>query len=177
MKVLDAIVLSSPSQRAMRAVEVAAPVLFMAMIPVSGGVFHLGFTVVGLLLTLVVALVPQTHAPLGLVLYLAGLWMVSSSGRLDLWTPVAAALLFALHLACMLSSYGPPGLRLDAGLLAVWRRRAVLCLEAAVLVWVVAAVLSLFPLSPSTVGVGLGLLVVIGWVALLTVRLARPDAD
>ena len=89
--------------------------LFLAAVPASGGVFHPVFTVVGVLLAILVTLLPETNAALGLVLYLGGLWMVSTSGRLDLWTLAAALLLFALHLACTLSSYGPPGLRLDAG--------------------------------------------------------------
>ena len=45
----------------------------------------------------------------------------------------------AVHLACTLSSYGPPGLRLDRALLAAaGRGRTVLCLGAAVLVWLAA---------------------------------------
>jgi hypothetical protein len=163
--------LSSPGQQVLRGVEVAAPVLFLAAVPASGGVFHLFFTVVGVLLALLVTLLPETNAGLGLVLYLSGLWMVSTSGRLDLWTLVAALLLLALHLACTLSSYGPPGLRLDPVLLRLWRGRTVLCVGATVLVWASAAVVDFLDLPASGMGVGLGLVVVLGWVALLTVRL------
>jgi hypothetical protein len=171
VNVLDAIALSSPGQQVLRGVEAAAPVLFLAAVPASGGVFHPFLTVVGVLLALLVTLLPETNAALGLVLYLGGLWMVSTSGRLDLWTLVAALLLLALHLACTLSSYGPPGLRLDPVLLRLWRGRTVLCVGAAVLVWASAAVVDFLDLPASGVGVGLGLLVVLGWVALLTVRL------
>ena len=175
MNVLDAVALSSPGQRLLRLVEIAAPVLFLAAVPASGGVFHPVFTVVGVLLAVLVALLPETNAGLGLVVYLGGLWTLSTSGRLDLWTLGAAVLLFALHLACTLSAYGPPGLGLDPVLVGLWRRRTVLCLGAAVLVWASAQVVDFLDLPASAVGVGLGLLVVLSWVALLSVRLARPD--
>ena len=176
MNVLDGIARSSPSQRVLRGVEVAAPVLFLAAIPASGGAFHPGLSIISVLLAVLMALLPDSHTALGLVLYLGGLWAMSTRG-LDLWTLVAVVLLLALHLACTLSSYGPPGLRLDAVLLAVWRRRTMLCVEAAVLVWAVAVVLDLLDLPASRVAVGAGLLVVLAWVALLTVRLAGPAAD
>ena len=175
MNVLDAVAISSPGQRVLRGVAFGAPVLFLAAVPVSGGDFHPFFTVVGVLLAALVALLPQTNAALGMLVYLSALWAVSTSGRLDLWTLVAALLLLALHLACTLSSYGPPGMRLDPGLLRLWRGRTVLCVGAAVLVWASAKVVDFLDLPASPLGVGLGLVVVLGWVALLTVRLRGPE--
>jgi hypothetical protein len=173
VNVLDVLALSSPQQRVLRGVELAAPLLFLAAVPASGGVFHPVFTAVGGLLAVLVALLPETNAALGLVVYLGALWMLSTPSRLDLWTLAAAVLLCALHLACTLSSYGPPGLRLDPVLVAVWRRRSVLCVGAGVLVWASARVVGFLDLPASGVAVGLGLLVVLSWVALLTVRLAQ----
>lgn len=175
MNVLDGIARSSPGQRALRGVELAAPVLFLVTIPASGGVFHPVFTVVGVLLAVLVALMPDTNAGLGLLVYLGVLWMLSTPDRLDLWSLAAALLLLALHLACALSSYGPPGMRLDPVLLRLWRGRSLLCLGAAVLVWVSARAVDVLDLPASGVGVGLGLVVVIAWVGLLTVRLRGPE--
>jgi len=176
VSVLDALVLSSPGQRALRGVALLAPLLFLAAVPVSGGVFHPVFTTGGVLLAVLVALAPEGNAPLGLVVYLGALWLLSTSGRLDLWALAAAVLLAALHLACTLLSYAPPGLRLDPVLVALWRGRAVLCLAAALLVWAAGRAVVFLDLPPSGLVVGLGLLVVLGWVSLLTVGLVRPDA-
>lgn len=173
MKVLDALALSSSQQRVLRGVELAAPLLFLAAVPASGGVFHPVFTAVGVLLAVLVALRPETNAALGLVVYLGALWMLSTQGRLDLWALAAAVLLWALHLACTLSSYGPPGLRLDPVLLAVWRRRSVLCVGAAVLVWASARVVGFLDLPPSGLAVALALVVILGWVGFLSLRLAQ----
>jgi hypothetical protein len=133
-------------------------------------------TVAGVLLALVVALLPDSHAPLGLVVYLGGLWMLADPG-LDLWTLPAAAALLALHVACTLASYGPPGLALDRTLLARWRARATVCLSGAVLVWLAARTLAFLDLPPDALVVGAALLVLLGWVGFLTVRLGRVRAD
>ena len=170
--VLDRVALSSPQQKLFRAVALAAPCAFLALVPVAGGVFHPVFTAAGVLLAVVVALVPDSHAPLGLVVYLGGLWMLADPG-LDLWTLPAAAALLAGHLACTLASYGPPGLVLDRALLARWRVRATACLGAAVLVWLAAGAVAYLDLPPDALAVGAALLVLLGWVGFLTVRLGQ----
>ena len=118
------------------------PLVFLALIPVGGGVFHPVFTAVAVGLAVLVALLPEGNAALGLVLYLGGLWMLSDPGpsTAGRWPRRSTC---RRHLACTLLSYGPPGPRPDAALLALWSRRPVLCLGAAVLVWLVARTVGL----------------------------------
>jgi len=174
VRVLDAVATSSVQQKALRAVALAAPLAFLVLVPLAGGVHHPVFTAVGVGLAVVVALFPESHAPLGVVLYLALLWTVSLPGAMDGWTLVAAADLLVLHLACTLLSYGPPGLTLDPVLLALWRGRAVLCLAGAVLVWLGAVSVRLLDLPRSATGLGLALLLLLGWVTVLSLRLRAP---
>jgi hypothetical protein len=173
---LDRIALATPEERALRAVVLVTPLVFLALIPVGGGVFHPVFSAVAAGLAVLVALLPEGNAALGLVLYLAVLWMLSAPEPLGGWTLLATADLYLLHLACTLLSYGPPGHRPDATLLGLWSRRSVLCLGAAVLVWLVARTVSFLDLPASSIALGLALVVLLGWVALLTVRLARDGA-
>jgi len=177
MRILDAVATSSAQQKALRAVALAAPLAFLVLVPLAGGVYHPVFTAVGVGLALVVALFPESHAPLGAVLYLALLWTVSLPDAINGWTLVAAADLLVMHLACTLLSYGPPGLILDRVLLALWRGRAVLCLAGAVLVWLVAVAVRLLDLPRSATGVGLALLLLLGWVTVLSLRLWTPRDD
>jgi hypothetical protein len=176
VNVLDRVALSTPEERALRAVVLVAPLVFLALVPVGGGVFHPVFSAVAVGLAVLVALLPEGNAALGLVLYLGVLWMLSAPEPLGVWTLVATVDLYVLHLACTLLSYGPPGHRPDATLLSLWSRRSVLCLGAAVLVWLVARTVDFLGLPPSGAVVGLALVVLLGWVALLTVRLARDGA-
>jgi hypothetical protein len=176
MNVLDRVALSAPEERGLRAVVLLTPLGFLALIPLGGGVFHPVFSAVAAGLAVLVALLPEGNAALGLVLYLGVLWMLSAPEPLGGWTLVAAADLYLLHLACTLLSYGPPGHRLDATLLGLWSRRSVLCLGATTLVWLVGRTVSFLDLPASSTAVGLALVALLGWVALLTVRLARDPA-
>ena len=176
MNVLDRVALSTPEERALRAVVLVTAFVFLALIPAGGGVFHPVFSAVAVGLAVLVALLPEGNAALGLVLYLGVLWMLSAPEPLGGSTLVATADLYLLHLACTLLSYGPPGHRLDATLLGLWSRRSVLCLGAAVLVWLVARTVSFLDLPASSIALGLALVVLLGWVALLTVRLVRDGA-
>ena len=173
MNALDRVALSTPEERALRAVALAAPLVFVALVPLAGGVFHPVFTAVAVALAVLVALLPEGNAALGLVLYLGVLWMLSVPGHLDGWTLAAAVNLYLLHLACTLLSLGPPGHRPDRTLLTLWWRRSVLCVGAAVLVWAAARVVAFLDLPPSGAAVGLALVLLLAWVTLLTVRLAR----
>jgi hypothetical protein len=134
------------------------------------------FSAVAVGLAVLVALLPEGNAALGLVLYLGVLWMLSAPEPLGGSTLVATGDLYLLHLSCTLLSYGPPGHRPDATLLGLWSRRSVLCLGAAVLVWLAARTVSFLDLPASSIALGLALVVLLGWVALLTVRLARDGA-
>ncbi len=176
-RLLDQLFLASPQQRALRAVGLLAAWVFLGLVPAAGGAFHPLVTLVAVLLSLLVALMPESNAPLALLVYLGALWGLSVQGGLDLWTLAAAVDLCVLHLSCTLASYGPSGLSLDADLLALWRGRFVLCVGAAVLVWTVARALTFLDLPGSGLALGLALVAFLGWVAFLTVRLAQSRAD
>jgi hypothetical protein len=169
---LDRVALSTPEERAMRAVVLGSALVFLALVPLGGGVFHPVFCAVAVALAVLVALLPESNAALGLVLYLGVLWLLSMPGHLDGWTLAAAVDLYVLHLACTLLSLGPPGHRPDGALLGLWWRRSVLCLGAAVLVWAAARVVAFLHLPPSGAAVGLALVLLLGWLAVLTGRLA-----
>jgi hypothetical protein len=175
--VLDRISLASTQQRVCRLVVLATTVLFLVLVPASGGVFHPVLTTATLLLALLVALLPESNAALGLVLALGLLWLLSTVAALDLWTLAAAVDLWALHLACTLASYGPPGLRLDRSLLTLWWRRFWVGIGAALMVWLAGALLELLDLPASGLALALALLAFLGWVTLLTTRLAAARDD
>ncbi len=170
--VLDRISLASTQQRVCRLVVLATTVLFLVLVPASGGVFHPVLTTLTLLLALFVAVLPESNGALALVLALGGLWWLSTDAALDVWTLVAAVDLWALHLACTLASYGPPGLRLDGPLLRLWWRRFWVGVGAALLVWLVGRLLEFLDLPASGLALALALLALLGWVTFLTVRLA-----
>lgn len=171
---LDRVSLSSREQLALRAAVPVCTLLFVLVVRVSTGQLHpvLGGTAV--LLSLVVASSPESGAALALVLFLGAVWLLTGSGGLDAWTPVAALLLAVIHLACTLAAYGPPGLTLDAGLLRRWGRRLVGCVAAALAVWGAALAASALGRSASAVALALGLLVVLCWAAVVRRSVAGP---
>ncbi len=173
MRLLDRVALSSRQQRVARSVALLAPLVFLALVTLSGGTFHPLLTLVGIVLAITVALVPESNAALGLLIYLGVLWGISSSAALDGWTLLATADLLAFHLACTLASYGPPGLVLPADLLALWRRRALVCLAAAGGVWLVARLLDFLALSASGLVLGAALVVFLVWIGSLTAALTE----
>jgi hypothetical protein len=87
---------------------------------------------------------------------------------------LVGALLFAVHVASALTSYGPPELVLDPALLRTWVGRVAVAVAAAAGVWAAAWLLSLSdrPGGEWVRVLGLGLL--LGWTAFLTTRLLRP---
>jgi hypothetical protein len=169
---LDRVSLASTQQRVCRLAVLVTTVLFVVLVPVSGGDYHPVFSTFALLLALLVALIPESNAALGLVLYLGVLWVFATRESLGPWTLVAAVDLWVLHLACTLTSYGPSGLRLDRPLLALWWRRFWWGVGAALLAWLTAAVLDSLDLPASGLALATALLAFLGWVSFLTVRLA-----
>jgi hypothetical protein len=168
---LDRIVLSSRQQRWLRAVVLGSGLAFLGLVPAAGGGFHPVLSGVALVLLLATALMPESNAPLGVVLYLACLWVVTVPRTLGIEVLLGAVTLTALHVACALASYGPPGLTLDRAFLGLWWRRFGYCLGGAVLVWVVSRAVSLLNLPASGLALGAALVLVLGWVTVLTVRL------
>jgi hypothetical protein len=172
---LDRLSLSSPQQRACRLGALLAGCLFLVLLPVSGGAFHPVLTAVAVLLAVLVALVPESNAPLGLLVYLGVLWMLAATGRLDVWSLAAAVDLSVLHVACTLASYGPPGLTLERRLLALWWRRFGRCAAAAGLVWAAARTLDFLDLPASGFALAVALVTLLAWVAWLSVRLTQGE--
>jgi hypothetical protein len=175
---LDRISLSSRQQQAFRAAALVSGALFLCLVPVAGGGFHPLLSAIGGVVLLVTVQVPESNAPLGLLLYLGGLWVVTVPRSSGVEVLLAAVLLGALHLACLLASYGPPGLVLDRSFVRLWRRRFGLCVGAAVLVWLLTGALDFLDLPASPPALGVALALVLAWVAVLTARLTpRPTGD
>jgi hypothetical protein len=169
---LDRIALSSRQQQWLRLAVLGFGLAFLGLVPAAGGGFHPILSGVALVLLLISVLIPESNAPLGLVLYLGGLWVLTVPRTLGVEVLLAAVVLTALHLACALASYGPPGLTLDGPFLALWWRRFGYCLGGAGLVWLLSRAVVLFDLPASGLAFGAALVLVLGWVAVLTVRLA-----
>jgi hypothetical protein len=170
---LDQLSLSSPQQRLLRAVVLAAGAGFLLLVPLAGGGGHPVLVVAGVLLALLAALLPGSNAPLALVLFLGAFWLVATPERLGLWTLVAAWDLLVVHVACTLVGHGPPGVTLEHRLLRAWLRRGALCAAAALAVWLLARGVGSLD-RPASAGAGaLALVVVVGWCVLAGIRLAR----
>lgn len=173
---LDRLALSSGQQRAFRAAVLVGALGFLAVVWVHGD-HHPWLTVAGALVAAQAAGMPETNAPLALLAYLGLLWLVATPDRLDGWTLLAAALLFAVHLACTLVSHGPAGLRLDPAMLRSWAVRAGVCLAAGLLVWLAGRVVAGMHRPPSGVVLAAALSVVLAWCGLVAVRLAWSHRD
>ena len=173
---LDRLALSSGPQRTLRAAVLLGALGFLAIVWVHGE-RHPWLTVLGALVAAQAAGMPETNAPLVLLTYLGLLWLVATPDRLDGWTLAAAALLFAVHLACTLVSHGPAGLRLDPLLLRSWAVRAAACLGAGVLVWLAGRVVASMHRPSSGVLLGVALVVVLAWCGLVALRLVSSHRD
>lgn len=133
--------------------------------------------VVGLLalMTLLSGLLPDSHAPLSVVLLTGGYWGIAVEQHLSPWVLVVAIALLVFHVACVLASYGPPSVVLDAVLLHRWLARAGLGAMAAVLVWLTARVADGLDPAPNGWLFAAALLVLLGWTAVLARRLVRTE--
>ena len=171
---LDRVSLTSGQQRVFRLTALLCAIVFLALVPLAGGVFHPLLTGAALLLALAAALMPESSAALLLTVMLGGLWALSVDRSLSVWVLVAAVDLFTLHMACTLASYGPSGLVLDRGLLRLWGRRYAFCVAAGAAVWLAGRVIDFLDLPGSGVMLGAALALVLVWVTVLTLRLVRP---
>ena len=84
--------------------------VFLWLVVLAGGSLHVVVSTGLLVLAVLAALMPDSSAPLFLVLGLAGRWWVAVPDPWSGWTLAAAVLLLAVHLASTLGSYGPPAL-------------------------------------------------------------------
>ena len=174
---LDRAVLAHRQQRVLRAGVVAATVAFLWLVVLAGGSVHVVVSAGLLVLALLAALMPDSSAPLFLVLGLAGRWWVAVPDAWSGWTLAAAVLLLAVHVASTLGAYGPPALVVPGDLVRTWAGRAALMLAVTALVWLVAGLFTTLHL-PGNVGVlAAALGVVVAWIALLGRRLVARDGD
>ena len=167
----------SRQQLLLRAVPLAATALFLVLVATTGRSFPLVFVLPVVGLAVLVALLPDSSAGVFLVLALAGLWGTTVPERLDAVVLVAAADLLALHVAVALAATGPPGLVLPRSLLLAWAGRFLGLLALALAAWVVARLVAGADVRPTAVGMATGLGLLLGWGALLTVRLDTGDPD
>jgi hypothetical protein len=164
---------SSRDQLALRACIGVGTAAVLAVIVLSGGSLALFWTTVVVVAALVTMLIPHDFAPLVLLGLLVWLWAISVP---DLTHPSAilvAALLFGIHVLCLLTSYGPPEMVLDATLVKTWGRRTGLAVGAAVAVWLVSWLLAGSE-PPGGEWLRIAALgIVLLWTAFLTTRLLR----
>lgn len=168
--------LASRQHLLLRALSGVAGVLFLAIIGWAGGDDHplMSLALVGLVA--VVLLLPDSAAPLFLVLGLGALWAISVPETLSVWTLLAALDLLVLHLACTLASYGPPQLVLGPETLLLWAGRAALMAAAAALLWLGGRWLGALDPSPTGLLTAAAVATLLGWTALLSRRLVTRDA-
>jgi hypothetical protein len=171
----ERLALAGRQQLVLRGLAGVASVAMLVLVPVAGGGSHPILSGMLLLLTLLVMLVPDSAAPMFLVLGLGGLWGVYVPETLSAWTLVAAADLLVLHLACTLASYGPPQLALEPAMFRLWGGRAAVLLAVTALVWVGARVLGGLGLDPSGLVTAAALGVLLVWLVWLSVRLIARD--
>jgi hypothetical protein len=168
---LDRLSELSPQQRLLRAAMAGTSLVFLALIPAAGGRFHPLLSAAIVLLCLLAALVPDTSVALFLVLALVTLWGIAVPETLDGWLLLAALDLVALHVCCLLASYGPTSIVLDRRLLRLWVGRTGLLVAATVLVWG-ACLLALRALPSGGVwAFTAGLVVLLVWLGVASARL------
>jgi hypothetical protein len=168
---LDRLSVASWQQVLLRAVPLLVTPLFAWVTVALGSPFHPVLTVGLILLAVGSGLLPDSSVPLFLVLALAVLWALQVPETLSAWTPVGALLLLAIHVACALCSYGPPGLALDTRILRAWGGRCLVVASVTALVWLLVLVLNVLDLAAGPAPVIAGLAVVLGWTAYLGRRL------
>lgn len=168
--------LASSQHVLLRGVAGLAGIQFLALVVWAGGDYHPLFSLALAGLVAVVVLLPDSGAPLFLVIGLGALWAVSVPETLSAWTLLAALDLLVLHLACTLASYGPPQVVLDRALFALWAGRAALMAAVTALVWLGGRFLGTLDLSATGLVTAGALGLLIGWTALLMRRLVTRDA-
>lgn len=174
---LDRAVLAHRQQRVLRAGVLASTVAFLWLVVLAGGSLHVVVSAGLLVLAVLAALMPDSSAPLFLVLGLAGRWWVAVPDAWSGWTLAAAVLLLAVHLASTLGAYGPPALAVPGDLLRTWVGRAAVMLAVTALVWLVAGLFTTLALPGSVPVLAVALGVVVAWIALLGRRLVTRDGD
>ncbi len=163
----DRLSLATPGQVVVLVLPLPATASLVWLTVLLGGPVQPVLTTGVLLLAVLASLLPDSSAPLFLVLALALRWALVVPDPLSVWTLAAAGLLLVIHLAATLGSHGPPALVLAPALLALWGRRAAVMAAATALVWVGAVTLEALDLPANTLVVVIGLMLALGGTALL----------
>ena len=166
----------SRQQVVLRAVVTLAGWGVLGTAALAGTQFPWLFAAPGVVLAVLAGLLPDTGVALFLVLDLLLVWGVAVPLRIDLPLLAAALLVLALHLAATLAA-GPPGAVLPASVVRRWGLRGVTLAAGTTLAWLVARVAAGASLTGTAATMAAGLLLVIGWCVLLTVRLAVAGGD
>jgi hypothetical protein len=166
---------ASGQQLLLRLGGALCPLAFVAVVSAAGGHVGPAMGAVLVVLTVVTFAMPDSHAGLALMAAMVWAWAVSVPEATSWWTLAAALLLLAVHLALMLTAYGPPELVLEPALLRLWGARAAVLAAATALAWVAARVLTTLDLPPDALLTAVALAVLLGWLLGLTVRLAQRD--
>ena len=129
--------------------------------------------VVGVRWRCAAALVPESNAPLALVLYLGALWLVATPDRLDLagrWPPPGTCWWSTWPARCSATARrAPPS---TAACSRLWPIRALPCAGAALVVWLLALGAGSLDRPASATAVAGALAAVVGWCVLAGLRLA-----
>lgn len=115
---------------------------------------------------------PDGHFGLAVLLAFGLFWLVHVDDRATAWSMLAAAGLLLVHVAVAAAALGPAEVDLPPSLITTWARRSALAGSAAVLVWVVAAIVRAIDGGPNLVLTAAALAVVAGgaWLALARSR-------
>ncbi len=173
----DRIALATPGQIVVRLLPLPATAALVWLSVLLGGPVQPVLTTGVLLLAVVAGLLPDSAAPLFLVLALSLRWALVVPEPLSWWTLLAAGLLLVVHLAATLGSYGPPALGLSPGLFLLWLRRAAVMAAATALVWVAAVAVEGFDLPSNEIVLVVGLTLVLAWTAFLGRGLLGRDGS
>ncbi|HET9858449.1 MAG TPA: hypothetical protein VFQ19_01605 [Nocardioidaceae bacterium] len=168
---LDGLTRLSRQQWTLRALVLVSPFVALFATHQAGAPWRSWLAALLLGVTLLSALLPDSHAPLAVLLLTGVHWVLAVGENLSGWLLVVAISLLGFHVACLLAAYGPPSVVLDPVLLRRWSARAGLAAAAGILVWLAAWVAE--GLEPPGSGwlLAAALLVLLGWTVLLARRL------
>ena len=162
----------SGQQWALRAVVAVAPFVALSATHQAGAPWRPWLAALLLGVTLLSALLPDSHAPLAVLLLTGVHWVLTVDENLSGWLLVATIALLGFHVACLLAAYGgPPSVVLDPVLLRRWSVRTGLAAAAGTLVWLAAWVAERLEPAGSGWLLAAALLVLLGWTVLLARRL------
>jgi hypothetical protein len=156
-------------QLLLRLVTPLATVAFLLVTLLHGHVASL-FTGPAIALALGAALLPDSAIATFLLLDLALIWALAVPDPLTPWAVPAGLLALAVHLATTLAAVAPPSGRLPASLVRAWVLRSAGLAATVPATWLALRLVAARPPDPAGWLFAVGLLVVLGWAAVLTVR-------